>query len=194
MPQKAQLQKNIRTAAHIIRHGGVVIYPTDTAYAIGCDFQNAAAIERIVQIKKRTKRKFTLIASSQQQVEEFFPLNACQKKLAKKYWPGPLSIVLNKQFAVRVPALDIARTLARNAHTLLIATSANISGEQEIYNLHAKENRARASTLRHLRAHVDAMIDIGALPLCQPSTVVQCHDHHMIVHRAGPIIVDESLL
>lgn len=174
----------------------VILYPTDTAYALGCDFQNQHAIDRILRIKKRTNRRFTLIAASRAQVKKFFPFSPCQQRLAKKYWPGALSIVVNDQFAVRVPNHAVARQLARAAQTLLVATSANISGEEEIYSLdeNEKNHPDRRSTLQHLKKYVDDVIDIGPLPQRKPSTIVECRNHTVIVHRQGPVLVNESLL
>src|SRR3989344_2663155 len=95
--------KDIAQAARVVRDGGVIVYPTDTAYALGGIFNSPSVIGRILQIKQRQDKKFTLLASSLQQVEKFFRLTAAQKKLAEKHWPGPLSLVVSGRFAVRVP-------------------------------------------------------------------------------------------
>ncbi len=68
--------KEIYTAAQHIKSGGIVIYPTDTAYAIGCAFDNMPAIRAIMKLKGRKDVKFTIIASSLQQVQKYFSLNA----------------------------------------------------------------------------------------------------------------------
>ncbi|MFA5995143.1 MAG: L-threonylcarbamoyladenylate synthase [Patescibacteria group bacterium] len=156
--------------------GGIVVYPTDTAYAIGCDFRNKTAIKKIMAIKGRKDPKFTLIAASLYQAERFFKLNSCQKKLAKKYWPGPLSIVVSKKYAVRVPNNTIAKQLAKRAGAPLIATSFNKSGEPEIYNL---KNKKYIKNIFY--------INMGKLKKCQPSTVVECKRNKIIVHRQGEI-------
>lgn len=186
--------QSITHAAKIISHGGIVVYPTDTAYAIGCDFQNIRAVNRILKIKKRTKKQFTLIAASQKQVEKFFPLSPCQRALAKKYWPGPLSIVVSEQYAVRVPGESHARKIARAADTLLIATSANISGEKELYSLNPTTQPHRATTICHLQQSTNAILDIGELPHRLPSTVVECHNGKIIVHRQGAVIIPKKMV
>lgn len=158
------------------RGASIFIYPTDTAYAIGCDFRNQAAIKKIMAIKGRKDPKFTVIASSLFQVEKFFKFNKIQRKLAKKYWPGPLSIVVSRQFAVRVPNQPIARQLARAVGAPIIATSFNKSGQPENYSL------------KNTIIPPDVMVlNIGTLPKQKPSTVVECINNKIIVHRQGKI-------
>lgn len=164
-------------AVNHLRAGGIIIYPTDTAYAIGCIYNNTAAIKRIMQIKGRRDPKFTIIASSLYQVEKNFKLNTLQRQLAKQYWPGPLSIVVTKRFAVRVPNHKIARALARRAGVSLLATSFNKSGKPAVYDL-------EGNWLDH---HDIFIIDAGKLPKRQPSTVVEVKGDDIIIHRPGPI-------
>src|SRR3989344_1925047 len=99
----------VAVAIKVLRAGGVVVYPTDTAYALGGIFNSPRVIAKVLKIKKRSDRKFTLVAASLYQVEKFFKLNQPEKKLAKKFWPGPLSIVFSDRFAARVPKNEVAR-------------------------------------------------------------------------------------
>ena len=101
---------------------------------MGGFFDSKKAISRILKIKKRKNDKFTIIASGLNQVRKYFKLNPVQVKLAKKYWPGPFSLVVSPKFAVRVPDNSIARKLARSAGRPLIATSANLSGQTALYS------------------------------------------------------------
>lgn len=162
---------------NILRSGKIVIYPTDTAYAIGCVYTQRSAIREIMRRKGRTDPKFTIIASSLAQVEKYFRLTAAQRRLAKKYWPGPLSIVVSKRYAVRVPNHPIARQLARRVGAPLLATSVNRSGQPAAFDL------------RHLPVVFRDVprIDIGRLPKVLPSTVVEIRRGQLIIHRAGPI-------
>ena len=157
------MHKNIEKAVKIIKKGGIVVYPTDTAYAIGGKFNSPKVIKKILKIKKRKDSKFTLIASSLYQVEKYFKLNTYQKKAAKKYWPGPVSIIVNKQFAVRVPALKIARDLAKKSGVPLIATSANLSGQSTVYD--PKKLKIKG---------FDYILDIGPLPKTKVSAIIEC--------------------
>lgn len=173
-------QQRIATATAAVKNGGVIVFPTDTAYALGGDFRNEQIIERILHIKGRTNRKFTVIASSLEQAQEFFALKPHALDIAKQHWPGPLSIAVNDQFSVRVPDSDIARAIAQQAGTPLIATSANKSGDGETYTLdHAREALATDD--------VDEWVDGGALEKKQPSTIIRVNTEGVQVLRQGPI-------
>ncbi len=175
------LDKKIKQAAEIIKQGGVVIYPTDTAYAIGCLYDNKTAIKKILNLKKRKDSKFTLIASSLKQVENFFSLNKYEKKLAKQHWPGPLSIAVTKNSAIRVPNNTIARSLARRVGKPIIATSLNYSGNSMNYSLSTVNKGLLASFPK------EAIIDIGKLKSSPASTVIEYTNKKFLVHRYGAI-------
>lgn len=162
----------------------IFVYPTDTAYALGCAYTDTKAIRTIMRIKGRTDAKFTVIASSLRQVEHWFKLTATQRRLARKYWPGPLSIVVSKKYAIRVPNNAVARSLARRVKTPLLATSLNLHGRPPAYDL----NHVAARLIARLRENNVHIIDIGPLPHNKPSTVVECKGNELIIHRHGPII------
>lgn len=179
----------LKQAGELLRRGGIVVYPTDTAYAIGCTFRNQAAIKKIMALKGRTDPKFTIIASSQYQVEKYFTLTTAQKKLAIKFWPGALSIVINTTMAVRVPDHAIARSLARRAGEPLIATSINISGQSPVYSI-AELKKRFPKLFQHIQNPPDSMyIDAGVLKPQPPSTVVECVSNTYTIHRQGKIRV-----
>ena len=194
-------QSVVGSAAEAIRNGRLVVYPTDTAYAVGCRFDDAAAIQKIMELKGRTDDKFVLIASSQDMVNQFFPMSTAQKELASQHWPGPLSIVVSPKFSVRVPDLEIARELSATVGAPLIATSFNKSGTGAVYDLQDSklvvdddaETRLIASLhpngtlLDH--ASIGAVIDIGTLPEQLASTVVECTEEGIMVHRHGTVII-----
>lgn len=164
------MSEQIKKAAAIIKEGGVVIFPTDTAYALGGSYDDPEVEEKILKIKGRSQRRFTLAASGREQVEKFFALEECQKKIAEKFWPGPVSIVLDEKYAVRVPDADVARELARLAGRPLIATSANLSGRPARYDLEG---------LDELGGY-DYAIDAGALPINPASAIVDCLKREII--------------
>lgn len=177
---KTLTQNTLERAKTILQSGGVLVFPTDTAYGLGGDFENADVIKRILKIKGRTNTKFTLIAASLEQVEEFFPLVPEAKAIAVKHWPGPLSIAVNDQFSVRVPASEIARKLAAVAGKPLIATSANRSGEGEIYTLDEAQHALGEK-------NVDLWIDGGTLDKKPPSTIIKVNTEGVQVIRSGAI-------
>lgn len=168
----------------LLRSGGVIVYPTDTAYAIGGAFDNKKVIKKILQIKKRNDTKFTLIASDIRQVEKFFPLHTFEKKLAKKYWPGPLSLVVSKKYAVRVPKNACARELARVAQRPLIATSANISGKNSPFTIAVFLKQHKNNPNKP-----ECILDYGKLIRKKPSTIVKVSVAGTIkIIRAGAIV------
>lgn len=158
--------QQLRQVGALLRRGGVVVYPTDTAYALGGVYNRRAVVRRALYIKGRRDPKFTLVAASLAQAERFFHLSPAARKLAARHWPGPLSIVVSRRFAVRVPRHSVARHLARLAGAPLIATSANRSGGRTPYT--------QASVMRQFggRHQPDAILDAGRLPQRKPSTIV----------------------
>lgn len=177
-PQLATL----RQAAAVIRRGGVVVYPTDTAYALGGRFDSRAVAKRVMAIKGRKDPKFTLVAGSSAQVQRFFSLNQKEKMLTRQHWPGSLSLVVSRRYAVRVPSDAISRRLALLAKSPLIATSANVMGQPNPYS---------AASVQRQFAHglqPDLVLDAGRLPKRKPSTVVSVDGRGRLrVIRAGAV-------
>ncbi len=176
--------ENIAEAGAVLQAGGVVVYPTDTAYALGGRWDLPAVRERILVIKQRQDDKFTLICANRAQVDKFFPLDRTTQTLARRYWPGPLSIVVSDTAAVRVPDNDIARQLANLAGAPLIATSANISGQATLYNA-----ATVALKFSHVAQQPDIILDAGRLPVVPPSTIIRVDNGQVTVVRPGPVII-----
>lgn len=177
----------LQQAVSVLRASGVIVYPTDTAYALGGIFNRPEVIRQVLSVKgpaRRGNRKFTLIASSLAQVEKFFPMSPAQRKLARRFWPGPLSIAVNPKYAVRVPDCKIARELARRVGAPLIATSANRSGGATPYSI--------TEVIRQLngRPQPDLLLDAGRLKKQKPSTVVRVDGRGKVeIIRAGAVNV-----
>lgn len=139
---------SLTEAVEHLKQGRVLIYPTETAYALGCDATNQAAVDLIFQIKQRPL-KFTLpvIMGNLLMVEHWTMLNEPAKELVKRYWPGPLTLILpsrqglaqgcvaaDQTVAVRISGHQIARQLSEKLDRPIVSTSANLSGENEIYS------------------------------------------------------------
>ncbi len=173
-------KQGIATAIRLLKKGGVIVYPTDTAYALGGVYSNPLVAKKILAIKKRRDPKFTLVASDQKQVERFFKLSAAQKKFVAAFWPGPLTLVVSKRFSVRVPASEIARSLAAGANAPLIATSANISGKKTPYSI--------ATIVKQFDDSVDVLVlDAGRLTYKKTSTIVSVDSKGVTVIRPGAV-------
>jgi L-threonylcarbamoyladenylate synthase len=180
-------ESDIRQAARVLRSGGVVVYPTDTSYAIGCRYDRPASIHRVMAIKDRRDQKFTVIAADTQQATRHFELASALRPLAKKYWPGPLSLVVSPRLSVRVPAADVPRRLAKLAGVPLIASSANISGQPACYSIRALLRQLKTKNTGDLP---DVMLDGGALPRRVPSAVVGSSRGKLIVFRSGRLRIN----
>ncbi|MGC8493695.1 MAG: L-threonylcarbamoyladenylate synthase [Syntrophobacteraceae bacterium] len=188
----------IREAASILRSGGLVVYPTETFYALGAIATSAEAVERVYEAKGRGFDKaLPLIAGDLQAAlgaVSQWPESA--EKLARVFWPGPLSLILpaaaslpaalhagTGKIAIRVSSHPVAALLARACGGLLISTSANMAGEP------ATESPARIDA--RLLALAGAMLDAGNLPGGFPSTIVDVSTHPAKLVREGKITPKE---
>lgn len=186
----------INKAAQILKSGGVVAIPTETAYGLAADSMNAAAIKKIFKIKGRINSKpISLIAASSQMVKKFFYLNKKEAALAKRYWPGALTLLLKpkKRFpstlaggaqkvAVRVSSSKVAAALSRALQRPITATSANISGRGECYSYEVVQ-----SIFKKRKYKPDMIIDGGTLRHTKPSTIAEVRSQKIIILRKGPI-------
>lgn len=175
----------------------IFVFPTETAYGMGAACDQLKLLEKILLIKKRPAHKvFPVIVNSLTQAKQWFVLSKEEAKLAKKYWPGPLTILLKPKkvlpiyllgldgrVGVRVSANVIARRLARFAACPIVATSANISGKGNSY-----DPRQIWQDFYKEKNQPDWLIDCGLLPENQSSTVV-CYqdDGKMEILRQGGI-------
>ena len=186
--------EGVARAAAILHGGGIVAYPTDTLYGLAVDPANRAAVHQLYRIKGRNvDRAIPLIASSEQQVvERAGPLAPLASRLARRFWPGPLTLVLaawpgldatihagTGTVAIRVPANRLARDLAAACGWPITSTSANRSGEPA--PSHADQVRLSLSDF------VDAIIDGGAAPGGPPSTIVDVTGASPCLVRAGAV-------
>ena len=141
---RSQEKIGIEHAVEILKKGGVIAYPAETVYGLGCDPFNEAACERIQALKERSVEKtMLLLACSREQIETMAgELNGITGKLAEKFWPGPLTIILKPKknvpvyllgksqgIAFRVTSSPVASVLAKQFGVPIISTSANLSGK-----------------------------------------------------------------
>jgi len=182
----------LRQAVRIIRDGGVVVYPTDTTYALGCGMGEKAAIERIRQIRQLDKgHNFTLACRDLADIGTYARIEKTAYRLIKAFTPGPYTFVLRatsevprrlqhpkrKTIGIRVPDHAIVRGLLEELGEPLMTTSLLLPG-QDIPFTEAADIRAR------LEGQVDLIIDGGACGL-EPSSVVDLYDGVPVVLRKG---------
>ncbi len=187
----------IHRALEILDKGGVVAFPTDTVYGIGVPILERT-IERLFDIKGRDHAKAiaVLIADAEQLPKVAAEISDEAKKLAAKFWPGPLTLVLprnpkipwflshNETIGVRVPDHPVTCALLAAAGPMAV-TSANLSG--------GANTRTADGVLLQLNGRVELVIDGGQTPGDQPSTVVDISGAVPNVLRAGPITEQEIL-
>jgi len=192
-PDAATLER----AADILRHGGLVAYPTDTVYGLAADPRNDEAVRKLFEAKGRKPEQSVplLFASPQDLAYVVADVPDVALGLLREFWPGPLTIVLPKAqrfrsravvgdtVAVRVPDHPVPRELARLLGGPITGTSANLTGGPE--PLTADDVRSQ------LGDRVDLIIDGGPCPGGTPSTVVDCTVEPPRLRREGAISRDE---
>jgi L-threonylcarbamoyladenylate synthase len=179
--------------ASIIKSGGVIVYPTDTAYGIGCNPYLEEAVERIFEIKGRNKVKpFPILASNLQDIEKIASLGEIGKRLARIFWPGALTIISTlidtristkvtagkTTIGVRVPNNKCAVALLKRCK-YLVGTSANKSGENP-------SNSISEVILSSLTGF-DAILDGGNIGEGRASTILDLSGRIPKIIREGAI-------
>jgi len=191
-------KKNILTASETVRRGGLVVYPTETVYGLGCDPLNAKAVERIFKVKGEREKPLPVLASDIKHIEKIAHLSEKAKRVAARFWPGPITLVLPKttilpsivtsnldSVGVRVPRHDVAIQLIRLSNGLLIGTSANRTGE--------KPPRTAQEAAKQIGDEVDVILDGGPTTFGSSSTVVDLTSERPKILREGPISINEIL-
>lgn len=178
----------------MLRGGGLVAFPTDTVYGLGCYPFDEAAVERLFAAKERDRSKaIPLLLAGGEDLGAVVPSGGrVLEALVRRYWPGPLTLVVpccdrlpavltagGGSVAVRVPDHPVARDVLRGAGGVLATTSANRSGEASATT--AEE------VLAQLGGRVDLIIDGGRSPGGVASTVLDLTAQPPVVLRAGPL-------
>jgi len=184
----------IELIARVLHQNGVIAYPTDTFYGLGVKCYAPDAVSRIHRIKKRKGLKpLPIIIADINSVEILATeIPAIFWIIAKKFWPGPLTLVLKAssrlpeellassgKVGVRVPDMEWLRALIRRTKFPITATSANISGEGEVIRV----NRV----IDIFNGQVDLIVDGGKTPGTKPSTLVDLTSERPKVIREGAI-------
>jgi L-threonylcarbamoyladenylate synthase len=190
-------QRDIEKGVKILQKGGVIAFPTDTVYGLGADAFNSTAVERIYKIKNRpTYQQFPLLIADVKQLTALAdPIPEIAWFLARRFWPGGLTLVLPKTdslpvylalgptIAVRVPDHPVCLAIIQNLGNPIIGTSANISGQPPA--LTAEE------VGQQLGGKIDFIINGGKCPGGKESTVVDVTRESSIILRQGIIPSDE---
>ena len=188
---------SILKAAMKVRQGGLVVFPTDTVYGLGCDPLNGAAVRRLFNAKGRVSKPIPVLCASLEKATGLVDLKGSALDLAQKHWPGALTIVAplrrsvppelsqgRPNLGVRVPDHPGCLELIAACGGWLTGTSANLSGKPS--------SRSAAEAFDQLGKVVDIVLDGGRL-LGTESTVVQVVDGEVTILRTGQIGVGNEL-
>lgn len=182
--------ENVSYAAQIIRRGGLVVYPTDTVYGLGCDPFNTDAVKRLIRVKSERDKPLPILASGVRDVERVAELNSRVRGIVwGTFWPGPLTLILPKKslpsiltfgmntVGVRIPKSEVALKLIELSGGLLVGTSANKSGYKPPCN--AKEAQMQ------LYGEVDIILDGGTTQIGVSSTILDLTGKKPKIIREG---------
>ena len=187
----------ISRALEILQAGGLVAFPTDTVYGLGCLAFGQTAIESIYIAKDRPLEKAIpiLIADVADLGKVADAVPALARRLASRFWPGPLTLVLPKRadlpaaisatatVGVRIPDHEVARALLRAAGPMAVS-SANLSGQEN--------PRTAGEVIRQLNGRIPLVLDGGETRGGIPSTVVDVSSGAQpVILREGPITSEQ---
>ncbi|NQT05926.1 MAG: threonylcarbamoyl-AMP synthase [Candidatus Omnitrophica bacterium] len=180
-PEKAA----IALASEVLKDGGLVAFPTETVYGLGADSLNKKAIERLYTVKKRPKDKPLTVHISRIEALKEMDVELCPlaEKLTRRFWPGPLTLILNskkgKKIGFRMPSNRIALSLIEASGTPIVAPSANLSG--------GKAPKDAKAVMRDLGHNIDMILDGGQTDVGIESTVVDMTVFPCRILREGAV-------
>jgi len=197
-PAETGISEALKKASVIIKKGGVVAYPTETFYGLGVKYDDISALKKLYGIKYRSWNKaLPLIIGEGRELDLIASdMTVSAEKLAKKFWPGPLTLLLparpdisefitanTGKIAVRIPGASFALDLARSLGFPITATSANISGMPPA--------DTAEDVIRYFGDALDLIVDCGKTPGGKPSTIVDASDQKIRFLRAGAVSIED---
>ncbi|HEX9022675.1 MAG TPA: L-threonylcarbamoyladenylate synthase [Geobacteraceae bacterium] len=183
-------ERHIARVVQCLREGGVIAYPTDTTYGIGCSIFNKKGIERIYRLKRREHKKpFSFICPSLSEVSRYANISNSAFKILKRYLPGPYTFVLEatrevpdllltrqRTVGVRIPDNRICLEIVRLLGNPVVTTSANLAGEEPVGDPEVIE--------MNFGAQLDLIVDGGMLTTDVSSVVSLVGDFPQVL-RVG---------
>jgi tRNA threonylcarbamoyl adenosine modification protein (Sua5/YciO/YrdC/YwlC family) len=199
--------RKIQQIVECLQSGGIIVYPTDTVYAMGCDIYNTRAIEKLCKIKgiKPQKANFSFICSDLSHIADFAKVSNNAFKLMKKALPGPFTFILNattevpkilntnkKTIGIRVPQHEITRMIVEELGHPIITTS--IKDDRAAFRIDDINEYPNDIEIIYemFKNTADIVIDGGWCGII-PSTVVDATDNEILVVREGLGDLEEFL-
>ena len=185
----------IKKTSEIIEKGGIVIFPTDTVYGIGCNPYNIDSIKKIYEIKSRKKIKsLPVLAYSVDIVKKIVVIDNFTEKIIQKYWPGPLTLILElkdqklkeslnlqNKIAIRIPDSKCTLKLLEKCG-LIVGTSANISGNTSYTN--------PDDCMKNVKNY-DVFLNGGTITSKGESTIIEIENKKIKIIREGALKVED---
>ena len=182
--------RKLERAVQILREGGVIAYPTDTVYALGCDITNKKAIDRIHRMKKmRDDQLLSFVCADLSDIARYGIVQDYAYRIMRKLFPGPYTVLLSatrevpkvlrqnrKTVGIRIPDHPIALALSRELGQPVASTSASLDGEQLV------DPRDMEDRFPEIELIIDAPIESGGLT---PSTIIDLSGESPVLVREG---------
>ena len=192
----------ISQAVEVLKNGGILIYPTETAYGVGVDATNQRAVNRVLDYKSRQAGKpLSVAVCDQKMAKQYIQVNQTTQSIYKNFLPGPITVISRgKQkvakgveseqgtLGIRIPDYGLMLEIIKKFGRPITATSANLSGEKTPYSI--DDILENISDKR--RAMVDLILDAGQLPKRPTSTVVDATMEDYQVVRRGAVELQEG--
>jgi L-threonylcarbamoyladenylate synthase len=188
-------EEGIIKTSQIIKEGGVAIFPTDTVYGIGCNPYDVKSVKKIYEIKSRSEVKpLPVLAYSLDIVKQITLIDKITEKIIKKYWPGPLTLILKltdeklkkslkleNKIAVRIPDSKCTLKLLEKCG-LLVGTSANISGDLSYTD--------PDECLKNIKNY-DVFLNGGTITSKGESTIIEIENDEIKIIREGALKMED---
>ncbi|MBP9718756.1 threonylcarbamoyl-AMP synthase [Candidatus Gracilibacteria bacterium] len=189
----------LEKAVEVLQKGGVIAHATDTCYGFAADIFNKDAVEKVYELKQMARSKpVSILVSSLEEAQKFGRFNESALELAKKHWPGALTIIVRRTeqlpqwinpedqtVGIRLPGDEISRGLASRLGRPITTTSANITTQPSPYSVAVIQEQFAGSPLQP-----DFYLDSGTLASTNPpSTIVDCTVEPPKVIRQGGLRV-----
>jgi len=185
------MNPKIKTAVFVLKKNGIIIYPTETSYGIGCKVSDVESVKKIREIKKDREKPFIILVSSKEMAKKFAEINQQAEKLLEKF-KGHLTLIVPKKekipeevsektIALRISSNETANSIVKELGEPIISSSANLSGEKPIYSFE--------KAVEVFGKKVDFILNEGELKERQPSTIYDVKEKKIV--RKGKITEKE---
>ena len=191
-------EEGIKKTSQIIKEGGIVVFPTDTVYGIGCNPYNEKAVKKIYEIKSREKIKaLPVLAYSIDIVKKIVVIDKFTENILQKNWPGPLTLILElkdqelkkslnlqNKIAVRIPDSDCTLKLLEKCE-LVVGTSANISGNASYTDPN--------NCIKNIKNY-DLFLNGGTITSKGESTIIEIENEKIKIIREGALKIEDIII